>query len=163
MHQHPFRGLFAGVLILLATTGAQALPADAPAARPPQAQDPAAQEGMRRAINHYFQGQATGDASHMRLAFLPGARIESVRDGKVASLTLDEFCAFFKGQPAANEASRVRTIDFMDASGNAGTARVTLDHGAVVITDYFLLLKVGDEWRIANKISYFDRRTAASG
>jgi hypothetical protein len=62
---------------------------------------------------------------------------------------------------APDEASRVRSIDFMDASGNAGTARVTLNYGAVVITDYFLLLKVGDEWRIANKISYFDRKAVA--
>ena len=52
----------------------------------------------------------------------------------------------------------MRTIDFMDASGSAGTARITLDHGAVVITDYFLLLKVGDEWKIASKISYFGRK-----
>lgn len=159
MNQPRFRCLLAGILITLAA-GAQALPAEAPATRQAMQQDPAAQEGMKRAIQHYFSGQATGDASHMRLAFLPSARIESVRDGKFTSLSLDEFCALFKGQPAANEASRVRTIDFMDASGNAGTARITLDHGAVVITDYFLLLKVGDEWRIANKISYFGRKAA---
>lgn len=162
MNQYRFRGLFAGALILLATS-VPAPSANAQAAPTAAAQDPAAQAGMRQAINHYFRGQATGDASHMRRAFLPGARIESVRDGKVTSLTLDEFCAFFKGQPAANEASRVRTIDFMDASGSAGTARITLDHGAMVITDYFLLLKVGDEWKIANKISHFGRREGAAG
>jgi Putative lumazine-binding len=157
MNQLRFRSLLAGALFAL-TAGAHALPADAPAAHPAAQQDPAAQAGMRQAINHYFRGQATGEASHMRQAFLPSARIESVRDGKVTSLTLDEFCAFFKGKAAADEASRVRTIDFMDASGSAGTARITLDHGAVVITDYFLLLKVGDEWKIANKISYFGRK-----
>ncbi|WP_220094183.1 nuclear transport factor 2 family protein [Pseudoxanthomonas sp. z9] len=157
MNQPRFRSLLASTLFAL-TAGAHALPADAPAAHPAAQQDPAAQAGMRQAINHYFRGQATGEASHMRQAFLPSARIESVRDGKVSSLTLDEFCAFFKGKAAADEASRVRTIDFMDASGSAGTARITLDHGAVVITDYFLLLKVGDEWKIANKISYFGRK-----
>jgi len=162
MQQHRFRGLFAGVLILLAA-GMHAPPVDAQAAPQATSQDPAAQEGMRKAIQHYFNGQATGDASHMRQAFAPSARIESVRDGKVTSLTLDEFCAFFKGKPAADEASRVRTIDFTDASGTAGTARITLDYGAMVITDYFLLLKIGDEWKIANKISHFGRRAGASG
>ena len=162
MHPHRFRDLLAGVLILLAA-GLHAPPVDAQAAPQATSQDAAAQEGMRTAINHYFNGQATGDASHMRQAFLPSARIESVRDGKVTSLTLDEFCSFFKGKPAADEASRVRTIDFLDASGTAGTARITLDHGAMVITDYFLLLKVGDEWRIANKISHFGRREGVSG
>ncbi|WP_426286325.1 nuclear transport factor 2 family protein [Luteibacter sp. E-22] len=160
MNQQWIRRLLAGALITLAT-GAHAVPADPPATRQTAPQDPAAQEGMRQAIQHYFSGQATGEASHMRLAFLPSARIESVRDGKFTSMSLDEFCAFFKGKVAENEASRVRTIDFMDASGNAGAARVTLNYGAVVITDYFLLLKVGDEWKIANKVSYFGRKEAS--
>ena len=160
MHAPRFRHLLAATLVTLAT-GAQALPADAPKPGPTTQQDPAAQDGRKQAIQHYFRGQATGDASHMRQAFLPSARIESVRDGKFTSLSLDEFCALFKGKVAPDEASRVRSIDFVDASGNAGTARVTLNYGAVVITDYFLLLKVGDEWRIANKISYFDRKAVA--
>ncbi|MDQ0009088.1 hypothetical protein J2T07_001265 [Luteibacter jiangsuensis] len=29
-----------------------------------------------------------------------------------------------------------------------------------MITDYFLLLKIGDEWKIANKVSYFGRKEA---
>lgn len=157
MNPQRFRTRLAGILIILAT-GVQAFPADIPRPSPAMQQDPAAQEGMKQAIQHYFRGQATGDASHMRQAFLPSAHIESVRDGKFTSLSLDEFCALFKGKVAADEASRVRSIDFVDASGNAGTARVTLNYGALVITDYFLLLKVGDEWRIANKISYFDRK-----
>ncbi|WNL46463.1 nuclear transport factor 2 family protein [Dyella sp. BiH032] len=157
MNPQRFRTRLAGILIILAT-GVQAFPADIPRPSPATQQDPAAQEGMKQAIQHYFRGQATGDASHMRQAFLPSAHIESVRDGKFTSLSLDEFCALFKGKVAADEASRVRSIDFVDASGNAGTARVTLNYGALVITDYFLLLKVGDEWRIANKISYFDRK-----
>ncbi|WP_448095936.1 nuclear transport factor 2 family protein [Luteibacter yeojuensis] len=159
MNQKRIRSLLAVVLVTL-TAGVQALPADGPATRQAAQQDPAAQEGMRQAIQHYFSGQATGEASHMRLAFLPSARIESMRDGKFTSMSLDEFCAFFKGKVAENEASRVRTIDFMDASGDAGTARVTLNYGAVVITDYYLLLKVGDAWKIANKVSYFERREA---
>lgn len=157
MNPQRFRTRLAGILIILAT-GVQAFPADIPRPSPATQQDPVAQEGMKQAIQHYFRGQATGDASHMRQAFLPSAHIESVRDGKFTSLSLDEFCALFKGKVAADEASRVRSIDFVDASGNAGTARVTLNYGALVITDYFLLLKVGDEWRIANKISYFDRK-----
>ena len=163
MNQQRYRGLLAGVLVTLVTfaVSAQAAPADAPVVHQATRQDSAAQEGMKRAIQHYFDGQATGDASHMRLAFLPSAHIESMRDGKFTSLPLDQFCALFKGKPAADEASRVRTIDFMDASGTAGTARITLDYGAMVITDYFLMLKVGDEWKIANKISYFGRGKGA--
>ena len=51
---------------------------------------PAAASSRRRrrraaAITHYLQGHATGDASHMRMAFLPTAHIEGVRDGTFAS------------------------------------------------------------------------------
>ena len=113
-----------------------------------------AQEGIRAAINHYFKGHATGDASHMRKAFLPTAHIEGIREGKFTSWTLDEYCANFKGSPAADETARVRTIDLIDVSGNSGIAKATLVHGGTVFTDYFVLLKVGDEWRIANKVYY---------
>jgi hypothetical protein len=115
-------------------------------------EDESAREGIRAAINHYFRGHATGDASHMRKAFLPTAHIEGIREGKFTSWTLDEYCALFKGKPAGDESTRVRTIDSIDVSGNSGMAKATLVHGPTVFTDYFVLLKVGDEWRIANKV-----------
>jgi hypothetical protein len=108
--------------------------------------------GVRAAINHYFQGHATGDPSHMRLAFLPTAHIEGIRDGKFASMTLEEYCARFPGKPPADEASRRRTIDVVDINGTAAMARASLIHGTTTFTDYFVLLKVDGEWRIANKV-----------
>lgn len=110
------------------------------------------QEGIRVAISHYFRGHATGDPSHMRNAFLPTAHIEGIREGKFTSWTVDEYCALFKGKPADDEGARVRTVDLIDVSGNAAMAKATLVHGATVFTDYFVLLKVGDEWKIANKV-----------
>lgn len=113
-----------------------------------------AHEGIRAAIDHYFKGHATGDASHMRKAFLPTAHIEGIREGQFTSWTLDEYCALFKGKPASDESTRVRRIDLIDVSGNSGMAKATLVHGGTVFTDYFVLLKVGDEWKIANKVYY---------
>ena len=115
----------------------------------PQATDDA---GVREALNHYFQGHATGDASHMRLAFLPTAHIEGVRDGKFLSRTLDEYCAGFTGKPAPDEATRKRTIDHVSVTGNAASAQATLAHGPTTFTDYFVLLKVDGTWKIANKV-----------
>jgi hypothetical protein len=117
------------------------------------AQAPAATDdaGVRAAIGHYLAGHATGDAAHMRLAFLPTAHIEGVRDGTFVSWTLDEYCSRFDGKPAADEASRRRTIDAVDVRGTAAMARATLVHGATTFTDYFVLLKVNGEWKIANK------------
>jgi Putative lumazine-binding len=116
-------------------------------------------DAVRAPLNHYLLGHATGDPSHMRKAFLPTAHIEGVRDGKFVSWTLDEYCARFSGRPDADESTRRRTIDVVDVSGNAAMARATLVHGATTFTDYFVLLKVGDEWKIANKVYTAVRRS----
>ena len=107
--------------------------------------------GVRAALTHYLQGHATGDPSHMRKAFLPTAHIEGLRDGKFVSMTLEEYCSRFPGKPADDEAARRRSIDSVDITGSAAMARVTLVHGATTLRDYFVLLKVDGEWRIANK------------
>jgi len=124
-----------------------------------QAPPPAADEaGVRTAITHYLQGHATGDASHMRKAFLPTARIEGVREGRFTSWTVDEYCSRFTGKPAEDEATRKRTIDAVDVNGTAAMARATLVHGQTTFTDYFVLLEVDGEWKIANK-TYTAART----
>ena len=114
--------------------------------------DQSEEEGVRTAINRYFQGHATGDAAHFRMAFLPTAHIEGNREGKFTSWTLDEYCGLFKGKPAADEATRTRTIDLIDVSGDSAMAKATLNHGAMAFTDFFVLLKVNGEWKIANKV-----------
>jgi hypothetical protein len=127
--------------------GLLAMAVQAPAAKP--ASDDAA---IRVALGHYLQGHATGDPSHMRLAFWPTAHIEGIREGKFVSMTLEEYCARFSGKPAEDEATRRRTIDSIDITGTGAMARITLNHGATTLRDYFVLLKVDGEWRIANKV-----------
>ena len=58
----------------------------------------------------------------------------------------------FKGKPAEDEAKRKRSIDQIDVTGNAAMARVTLNYPSGTFTDYFVLLKVDGEWKIANKV-----------
>lgn len=103
-------------------------------------------------IEMYFLGHAEDDASHMRQAFLPSAHIESVKDGVFTSWPLDMYCQRFKGQPAQDESTRSRTLDWVEVKGNAACARVTLVHGPTVFTDYFVLLQIAGEWKIANKV-----------
>jgi hypothetical protein len=113
---------------------------------------------VRAAINQYFRGHATGDATEMRKAFLPTAHIEGNRDGKFVSWTAEEYSSRFTGKPAADEASRKRTIDRVEVSGTAAMVSATLVHGATTFADYFVLLKVNGEWKIANKV-YSSRPT----
>jgi hypothetical protein len=116
------------------------------------------ESAVRAVVNQYFRGHATGSADEMRKAFMPTAHIEGIRNGTFVSRTVDEYCGNFKGQPAADEASRKRTIDSVDVSGTAAMVKATLVHGATTFTDYFVLLKSNGEWKIANKV-YSSRPT----
>jgi hypothetical protein len=118
----------------------------------PASPSSSAEAGVRAAILQYFAGHATGDPAQMRKAFLPTAHIEGIRDGKFTTWTVDEYCAFGRGKPADDESKRVRTIDAIDVSGNAAMAKATLVHGNATFTDYFVLLHVDGEWKIANKV-----------
>lgn len=102
-------------------------------------------------IQHYFQGHAQDNADFMRKAFLPTAHIESMRDGVFTSWPLDVYCERFKNTPAADEAQRRRSADWIEVHGNAACARITLAHGAMTFVDYFVLLNTEQGWKIANK------------
>lgn len=121
----------------------------------PVAFDPAAltaeQAAVREPIEQYFLGHARDDAAFMRKAFAPTAHIESMREGVFTSWALDVYCERFKGTPAADEATRQRTIDWIDVAGDSACAKVTLRHGANTFVDYFVLLKLDSGWKIVNK------------
>ena len=126
-----------GVSIIVANTQAQS---DAAAARVP--------------LENYIQGHATGNGDFMRKAFHPDAKVMAFRDGKLTNLTSEEFASRFNGKPAADEAQRKRTIESVEITGNAGIGKIVLDYPTVKFTDYMSLLKVGDEWKIVNKVFY---------
>lgn len=129
--------LFATTLVLLPTVSI-AQPSD--------------DQAVRAVINQYFRGHATGDPNEMRKAFHPTAHVEGNRDGKFVSWTAEEYAKGFSGKPAPDEATRKRTIDRVDVSGDAAMVSATLVHGATTFTDYFVLLKINGEWKIANKV-----------
>ncbi len=106
---------------------------------------------VRVPLELYMRGHAEDNADHMRAAFMPTARLESVREGPLTSWDLDFYCQRFKNTPAADEATRRRTIDTLDIHGTAASAKVTLVHGNITFIDYFILLKTEQGWKIANK------------
>ena len=112
---------------------------------------------VRQVIQQYFRGHATANADTMRVPFLPTAHIEGVRNGVFTSWTVAEYTRNFNGRPAADEASRKRTIDVVDIVGTAAMVKATLVHGATTFTDYFVLLKVDGKWAIANKVYHAQR------
>jgi hypothetical protein len=116
------------------------------------------EQEVRAVIDQYFRGHATADPAEMRKAFWPTAHIEGIRDGKFVSWTVEEYCSRFSGKPASDESTRKRTIDRVEISGSAAMVGATLVHGRTTFTDYFVLLKEGNTWKIANKV-YSSRPT----
>jgi hypothetical protein len=140
--------------MLRATTAALLCTLAAPlAAQSPDADS----QAIREIIGVYFRGHATANPDTMRAAFMPTAHIEGLRNGAFVSWTVDQYVGNFRGQPAADEASRTRVVDVVDVSGTAAMAKATLTHGATTFTDYFVLLKSDGKWLIANKV-YHARR-----
>ena len=105
-------------------------------------------------LENYIQGHATGNGDFMRKAFHPEAKVMAFRDGKLTNMTAEEFASRFNGKPAADEAQRKRSIESVEITGNAGVGKIVLDYPTVKFTDYMSLLKVGDEWKIVNKVFY---------
>jgi hypothetical protein len=122
------------------------------------AQTSADEKAVRAVVEQYFKGHATGSPAEMRKPFLPSAHIEGNRNGVFTSWSVEEYAGNFSGKPAADEASRKRTIDHVSISGTAAMVSATLVHGATTFADYFVLLKVNNEWKIANKV-YASRPT----
>lgn len=114
---------------------------------------------IRATIEEYFRGHATADSAIMRRPFLPTAHIEGIRNGTLTSWTVDQYVGNFRGTPAPDEATRRRTIDQVSVVGTAAMAKATLHHGATAFTDYFVLLAVNGEWKIANKVYHAERRS----
>ena len=113
---------------------------------------------VRAAIEHYFQGHATGQGEHFRKVFHPDAKLFFIRDGKLTQWTSEEYISRAAGKPAADEAQRKRTIDSIDISGNAAVVKITLDYPKVVFTDYMSMLKIDGQWKIVNKTFYANPR-----
>lgn len=106
---------------------------------------------VRQPLELYLCGHAEDNAAHMRAAFLPTARLESVREGPVTSWDLDFYCQRFQNRPAPDESTRRRSIDWLDITGSSAMAKLTLVHGSVTFTDYLVLLKTTQGWKIAHK------------
>jgi hypothetical protein len=122
---------------------------------------PSADEaGVRKAIDAYFEGHATGVGEHFRRGMHADMRFSTIVEGKLVHRTLDQFAGGFPGKPAADEAKRKRRVVSIDITGIAAMAKIELDYPTVFFTDYFLLMKVDGEWKIIDKIA--DRRTPAA-
>lgn len=104
-------------------------------------------------IGKYIDGARTGDPGLMREAFIAEATVRGSYGGKPVDWTLQEFCDLIAKGGAAPDLEA--TIGAVDVSGTAAMARLeAVNWRGTRYTDFFVLLRREDEWRIASKVFF---------
>lgn len=123
---------------------------------PAAPQNPSDEQAVRATIDKYFRGMATGDATLLREAYTPDARIQQANaKGVVTSRTGEEFAASASGRPYPADMRVEHRIIRVEILGTAAIVRAELDYPQLVFTDFLSLLKIDGTWRIVHKV--FDR------
>jgi len=106
----------------------------------------------------YVEGvHANMNPDQMRRGFHPDFRMLVLRDGKLTSITLDEWIgrmeANAKQNPNAPKPSVRAEFPIADVTGNEAVVKVELYRdGKHAFTDYLFLYKFPEGWKIVSKI-----------
>lgn len=102
-------------------------------------------------VEKYFSGTEDGRPDLLKEAFLPSLEIQSVGiDGSLRRTTAENYIGRFQVGKKANRKGRVVSVD---VTGAAASVKAEIVMGERLYTDYLLLLKLADGWRLTNKIS----------
>lgn len=110
-------------------------------------------EAIAKTLQRYIDGARNGDIALLRSAFTDGARVSGSYSGKPVSWNLSEFSdAVAKGGAAPGLEARVVS---MEHSGSAAMARLeALDWRGTRYTDFFVLVRRDEDWRIDSKVFF---------
>jgi hypothetical protein len=118
-------------------------------------------EAIEKVVWTYLDGLHEGDTGKLAKAFHEVSHLYSMEKGGVADLPRAKWFEFVKGRPSAKSRGLPRTdrIISIDLSGPE-TAFVKLECSIHprYFTDYLLLLKLEDGWRIVSKSFRTDTR-----
>ena len=111
-------------------------------------------DAVRVPLENYIKGHETGSSEHMKKAFHTEGNLIFIREGNFSTRSFTEYVNGMSGKPAADEASRKRSIESIDVAGNAAVAKIILDYPSTRFVDYMSLLKINGEWKIVAKVFY---------
>lgn len=104
-------------------------------------------------LSKYLKGNATGSGAAMKPAFHEKATIFGLNGQEVFGPEIQKLYDLVDTLPQSPNARTA--IARVDIAGTAASARVDTDGVAGDrFTDFFNLLKIGDEWIIVSKIYY---------
>jgi hypothetical protein len=112
------------------------------------------EEAIRETVQGYFDGMMTPSTEALKGSFHPESRLIGLSDGELAIIPFADWQASFErefGDDWGNEMFRNQIVS-VDIAGTAAVAKVDLQWPRVHYVDYLSLIKIGDEWKIVNKI-----------
>jgi hypothetical protein len=105
-----------------------------------------------KVLQLYIEGASKGDATKLRQAFHPDARMFGQLAGARVDIPISEFVAMAVGQPADTGAYRGRVLS-VTLIGDAAAAVVAEEGcwGSVSFIDFFTLARIDSTWKIVSK------------
>ena len=98
----------------------------------------------------YIEGTANGEPSRLRRAFHPDFKLYFVKDDKVSEWSGREYIQNIQEGQKRNRIGRIISIDEENDAAQA-KVEIRMPDRQRIYTDYFLLLKLSDEWKIIHK------------
>ena len=122
------------------------------------AEPPADATAVRETVESYLHGLKFNDVDSLRKAFYPEARLYfRKKDGTLGQVTQEQWYEGFRKNAGKEEAGDLR-IAAVDVTGSAAAVKVIEVYPGSTYTDYLNLLKLGEEWKIVNKIYVAEKR-----
>jgi hypothetical protein len=119
-------------------------------------------QAIAETLQRYIDGARTGAIDLLRSAFTSGARVSGSYGGKPVSWSLDEFCdAVAKGGAAPELEARVVSLEYSGGEHSSGAAMARLEAlnwRGTRYTDFFVLVKQDEGWRIDSKVFFAHAR-----
>lgn len=107
---------------------------------------------VRAVVERYLHGLKFNDTTAFHAAFWPEAKLMWIkRDGTIGQITQAEWYKGFK-ENAGKEEQGTLGIESIDIVGNVASVKVLEVYPTSVYVDFLNMLRVGNEWRIVNKV-----------
>lgn len=117
------------------------------------------EEGLRGAIQLYFNMMYDCDVSMFDCVFFQSAQLHGFRDGAMTMWSAPEYKQILADRvpPKSLDAPREEEILLMDfTSDNQAMAKVKVRIDAAVFIDYLTFHRVDGEWRITSKAYHLE-------
>ena len=113
-------------------------------------------EDINKVLYHYIEGTANGEPDRLKKAFDENFNLYFVAND---SLRVWSGKQYVKGVKPGRKSNRIGKVLSIDYEGNAAIAKIEILMPARkrIYTDYLMLLKIKDEWKIIHKSFTFKK------